>query len=73
MKGTNQTEDSMWEGVAEHFKEKFALNKLPSAFNSNWCSLRRNVDICLAVKEQVMNCNNNGRTADELEEVTRKL
>lgn len=73
MKGTNQTDETMWNGIKEHCAVEHKLNRTSGALKSKWCSLRRHVMIYLAAKEFVMNGNNSGRTEEELMEMAMKL
>lgn len=70
MKGTNQSDASMWDGISEYCETKFSLKRQPAALKAKWCSLRKGVNIYLAAKEHIMKGNNSGRTDEELMEMT---
>ena len=73
MKGTNQSEESMWAGIAEYCDEQYQFKRQPSAMRAKWSTLRKGVHIYLGAEEHVRAGNNSGRTEEELIEMTMTL
>lgn len=65
MKGTNQSDDTMWKEIMEYSKSKFIVVRTPVLIEIKVVHYEEDVTHYLAAKEHVMNGNNSGGTEEE--------